>query len=71
MLLFFQPQRDILMCMDVLKCYVYYKYEIYSQQPFVSWDLPAADIPLANLSGTAEASCSIVPLNINTFNTDM
>lgn len=28
-------------------------------------------LPLVSLSGTAEASCSTVPLNINTFNTDM
>lgn len=61
-------------CFD--KCYVCSAYEFYSNIPLLEDGICqqltlCALLPLVSLSGTAEASCSTVPLNVNTFNTDM
>lgn len=41
---YFQPQTESLMVVDVQKCDVRSASEFYSPRPFVSRDLPAADI---------------------------
>lgn len=70
-----QPQTENLMgCFD--QCYVCSAYEFYSNALLlddeICWQLTlCALLPLVSLSGTAEASCSTVPFNVNTFNTDM
>lgn len=71
---FFQPQREILMGVDVYKCYVMHMRSTLNILLLVGICQQltlCARLPLVSLSGTAEASCSTVPLKVNTFNTDM
>lgn len=69
----FQAEFDGYGCFD--KCYVCYAYEFYSNILLLDGICQqltlCALLPLVSLPGTAEASCSTVPLNVNTFNTDM
>lgn len=68
-------KTEISMGMGVYKCYVCYAYAFYYNILLLDGICQqltlCALLPLVSLSGTAEASCSTVPLNVNTFNTDM
>lgn len=61
--------------MNVLISVVYVAYAFYSAILLLAGICqqltPCAVPPLVSLPGTAEASCSTVPVNVNTFNTGM